>query len=72
LTLHHSYGALPTLRTPSTSSYLDALTGPSRTSSPPLEHATSPTSTHWKLETSVGTPTAPHTAEACPMLPSTY
>jgi hypothetical protein len=71
-TLHHSCEALPTLRTPLTSSYPDAPTGPSHTKSPPLECATSPTSTHWKPKTSVKTLTAAPTAETCPTHSSIY
>jgi hypothetical protein len=56
---------------PSSSSNPNALTGPSHTSSPPLEHAMSPTSTHWKPRTSIETLTAPHIAEICLMHPST-
>jgi hypothetical protein len=69
-TSHRSYEALPTPRTPSPSSCPDAPTGPSHTRSPPLEHATSPTSTRWKPRTSVRTPTASHTTEICPTRPS--
>jgi hypothetical protein len=70
LTLHHSYEALYTPHTPSPSSSPNVSTGPNHTSSPPLEHATSPTSTHWKPSISVRTLTAPHITETCPMRPS--